>query len=138
MTNFCLQVKRCVQMSAVSPFLSSLHSLLPFLEVAPAHQAYLVRRLRQLSAGGAMGVYKWNCGDRADDGSDWSAKYPADAELVMHCVACYLDCRLPPVKGVVDGSVFSSIFYLKEGQDAASKAAAAIKPKVCHFQHLSL
>jgi hypothetical protein len=39
---------------------------------------------------------------------------PTDAELVMHCVACYLDSRLPPVKGIVDGRVFSTLYLYRQ------------------------
>ncbi len=89
----------------------SVHQLLPFLELTP-YQDYLVDRVRQLSTGGAMSAYKWNAGGSYNK-AEWNDKLPTDAELVMHCVASYLDSRLPPVKGVVDGRVFSTLYYFR-------------------------
>ncbi|CAB4068099.1 unnamed protein product [Lepeophtheirus salmonis] len=91
----------------------SLSSLVPFLEVS-TNQEYLVGRLRELCKGGAMGTYRWNGGGRFR-GTDWNDKFVTDAEIVMHCVACYLDSRLPPNYDYIegDGRAFSSIYYFK-------------------------
>ena len=48
-----------------------------------------------------------------DLGKEWTDKLPTDSELVMHSVACYLDARLPPIKGVIDGKTFSSLYFFK-------------------------
>ena len=72
----------------VSSSLSSLASILPYLEVS-TDQTYLVDRLRALSATGAMSGYRWSTG-----GKDWTDRLPSDSEIVMHCVATYMDTRL--------------------------------------------
>ena len=50
----------------VSSNLSSLPTLLPYLEVS-TDQTYLVARLRDLASTGAMSRYKWAAG-----GDNWS------------------------------------------------------------------
>merc|ERR1712173_455972 len=50
----------------VSSSLSSLTSLLPYLEVS-TDQTYLVARLRALSSTGAMSSYRWSAG-----GKEWT------------------------------------------------------------------
>ena len=92
----------------------SLDALLPFLEITN-QQEYLVKRLKELSEGGAMSDYKWNGGGRYK-GVVWSDKLPTDAEIVMNCVAAYLDGRMPKhyhYTSNVDGKPFSGIYFLK-------------------------
>ena len=72
----------------VSSSLSSLTSLLPYLEVS-SDQTYLVARLRALSSTGAMSSYRWSAG-----GKEWTDRLPSDSEIVMHCVTTYMDTRL--------------------------------------------
>ncbi len=92
---------------------SSLAKLLPFLEVS-VRQDYVVARLRALAAGGAISEYHWDGGGR-HKGAEWSADaLPNDSELLMHCVASYLDARLPPAKGVIDGRVFTTLYFSRE------------------------
>ena len=52
-------------------------------------QVYLVERLKQLATTGAMSRYRW-----ASGGEGWTDRLPSDSELVMHCLATYLDTRL--------------------------------------------
>lgn len=59
-----------------------------------------------------MSEFRWSAGGRFK-GSDWTDKWPSDSEIVMHCVACFFDSRLPPVKGIVDGRVFTSLYYFR-------------------------
>merc|ERR1719397_415667 len=68
--------------------LSSLTTLLPYLEVS-SDQTYLLDRLRALSVTGAMSGYRWSAG-----GEGWTDRLPSDSEIVMHCVATYMDTRL--------------------------------------------
>ena len=92
----------------------SLDALLPFLEIS-IQQEYLVKRLSELSEGGAMSEYKWNAGGRYK-GSEWCDKLPTDAEIVMNCVAAYLDVRMPThyhYTSNVDGKPFTGIYFLK-------------------------
>ena len=125
------KVKRCSQLAQVVHHIPHLHNLVPFLEITP-HQDYLVNRIKELATGGAMSEFRqghwicyvwhtvcdhlcycrWNGGGRFK-GTDWNEKLPTDSEIVMHCVACYFDSRLPPAKGVVDGRTFSSLYFFK-------------------------
>ncbi len=119
------KVKKASRLPHVFSAVPSLHKLLPFLELTP-HQDYLVDRVRQLARGGAMSEYRWSGGGR-HRGAEWAHErgLPADAELVMHCVAAYFDARLPPAEGVIDGRVFSTLHLFKE---AARGSAAAGSP----------
>ncbi|XP_063830920.1 transmembrane protein 209 [Ostrinia nubilalis] len=67
----------------------ALAPLLPFLEPFP-DQRYVVQRYRELAAGGCLSAYKWNGG-----GAGWDEARPADAELLLHALAAYLDAQLP-------------------------------------------
>ncbi len=101
----------------------TLPRLLSFLELCH-DQDYLVSRVRELACGGAMSGYRWNAGGKYK-GVEWSADrgLPTDAELLMHCVNCYFDARLPPVEGVIDGRVFSTLHFVKETPTVKSIAA---------------
>ena len=72
----------------MSSNLSSLSTLLPYLEVS-TDQTYLVKRLRDLAGTGAMSRFRWSAG-----GDNWSDRLPSDSEVVLHCVATYMDTRL--------------------------------------------
>jgi hypothetical protein len=92
----------------------SLNALMPYLELSN-QQEYLVKRLSDLSEGGAISEYKWNTGGR-HKGSEWSDKFPTDADIIMNCVAAYLDVRMPNhyhYTGNIDGKPFTGIYYLK-------------------------
>ena len=65
-----------------------LTALLPYLEVSP-DQSYLVSRVRMLAKTGALSLFRWNGG-----GDGWTERLPSDAELLVHCLACYFDARL--------------------------------------------
>ena len=115
------KVKKASQMGQILHHIPTLTRLTPFLELNP-NQEYLVKRIRELSSGGAMGEYRWNGG-----GPNWSPdKLPTDAELVMHCLVCYLDARLPPLKGVVDGKVFSTLYFSKDPKKLENEAGIKI------------
>jgi len=72
----------------VAQHIPHLANLLPFLEVCP-EQPYLVARLRQLAKTGAISLYRWNGG-----GEGWTERLPSDSEVLVHCLAAYLDSRL--------------------------------------------
>lgn len=80
-----------------------LSGLVPFLELAPAQQHYLVGRLRQLAKGGALSSYCWDKG-----GVGWTEQCPSDALLLVQLFALYLDSQLPPDPSQLEGRVFSS------------------------------
>ena len=65
-----------------------LTALLPYLEVS-SDQPYLLSRVRLLAKTGALSLFRWNGG-----GDGWSDRLPSDAELLVHCLACYFDARL--------------------------------------------
>ena len=52
-------------------------------------QTYLVTRLRELAGTGAMSRFRWSGG-----GDNWSDRLATDSEVVLHCVATYMDTRL--------------------------------------------
>lgn len=57
--------------------------LIPFLDMT-IHQDYLVHRLRELSAGGAISAYRWNGGSSNFNGKPWKDEYPTDT-AVSNC-----------------------------------------------------
>ena len=65
-----------------------LTALLPYLEVS-SDQPYLLSRVRLLAKTGALSLFRWNGG-----GDGWTDRLPSDAELLVHCLACYFDARL--------------------------------------------
>ena len=58
------------------------------------NQEYLVQRVRDLAATGALSRYRWDGG--GDYREQWSDKLPTDSEVIVHCLATYMDSRLPP------------------------------------------
>ena len=42
-----------------------------------------------LAKTGALSLFRWNGG-----GDGWTERLPSDAELLVHCLACYFDARL--------------------------------------------
>jgi len=82
------RLRKVSALPQVSSNLASLSALIPYLEVS-SDQVYLVSRLRQLSGTGAMSRYRWSSG-----GDNWTDLLPSDSEVVMHCLAAYLDTRL--------------------------------------------
>ncbi|TRY72008.1 hypothetical protein TCAL_05402 [Tigriopus californicus] len=105
------KLRKCSQMHQIVQSVPSLQYLIPYLDLSP-HQDYLVQRIKDLSEGGALSEFDWDEGGRFQ-GKNWSDKLPTDSELIMHCLVCYLDARLPPVKSVIDGKVFSSLYFFK-------------------------
>ncbi|KAF2357142.1 Cytochrome B561-related [Trinorchestia longiramus] len=94
--------KACLSSSQLSG-VRHISALVPFLERAPAHQHYLVSRLRQLASGGALSSYTWNKG-----GPGWSEYCPTDAVLMVQLLSFYLDSQLPVDPRESEGRVFSS------------------------------
>jgi len=82
------RLRKVALLPQVMASLPSLPTLIPYLEVS-SDQTYLVARLRDLAKTGAMSKYKWSSG-----GSGWTDRLPSDSELVMHCLATYMDSRL--------------------------------------------
>ena len=76
------------QISQVAQSVPHLTALLPYLEVS-SDQPYLLSRVRLLAKTGALSLFRWNGG-----GDGWSDRLPSDAELLVHCLACYFDARL--------------------------------------------
>lgn len=105
------KLRKCSQMHQIVQSVPALQYLIPYLDLTP-HQDYLVQRIKDLSEGGALSEFDWDEGGRFQ-GKNWSDKLPTDSELVMHCLVCYMDAQLPPVKSVIDGKVFSSLYFFK-------------------------
>jgi len=82
------RLRKVAALPQVKTSLPSLPTLLPYLEVC-TDQTYLVARLRDLAKTGAMSKYKWSSG-----GDGWTDRLPSDSELVLHCLATYMDSRL--------------------------------------------
>jgi len=82
------RLRKVSMLPQVITSLPSLPTLLPYLEVS-SDQTYLVARLRDLAKTGAMSKYKWSSG-----GAGWTDRLPSDSELVLHCLATYMDSRL--------------------------------------------
>ena len=76
------------QISQVAQSVPHLTALLPYLEVS-SDQPYLLSRVRLLAKTGALSLFRWNGG-----GDGWTDRLPSDAELLVHCLACYFDARL--------------------------------------------
>jgi len=82
------RLRKVAALPQVAQNLPHLAAILPYLEVCP-DQVYLVSRLRELAKTGALSLYRWNGG-----GEGWSERLPSDSELLLHCLASYLDARL--------------------------------------------
>jgi len=100
----------------VASAMPSLPTLLPYLEVCP-DQTYLVARLRALAKTGAISKYRWNSG-----GEGWTDRLPTDSELIIHCLATYMDSRLQTSAatrvGMHEGdsiTPFSGVHFFKHG-----------------------
>ncbi|XP_018010629.1 transmembrane protein 209 [Hyalella azteca] len=94
--------KACMSSTQLSS-VRHISALVPLLERAPAHQHYLVTRLRQFASGGALSSYSWDRG-----GPGWTEQCPADAILIVQLLAFYLDSQLPVDPRESEGRVFSS------------------------------
>jgi len=82
------RLRKVSMLPQVVSALPSLPTLLPYLEVCP-DQTYLVARLRALAKTGAISKYKWSSG-----GDGWTDRLPSDSEVILHCLATYMDSRL--------------------------------------------
>ncbi|KAK8728682.1 hypothetical protein OTU49_009089, partial [Cherax quadricarinatus] len=92
--------------------LKQLADVVPFLDVT-IHQDYLVHRLRELSAGGAISAYRWNGGSSTFNGKPWKEEYPTDTAILLHLFAMYMDRQLPPDIQQPEGRMFSSTHVIK-------------------------
>ncbi|XP_071535389.1 transmembrane protein 209 [Panulirus ornatus] len=92
--------------------LKQLADVFPFLDVT-VHQDYLVHRLRELSAGGAISAYRWNGGSSTFNGKPWKEEYPTDTAILLHLFAMYMDRQLPPDIQQPEGRMFSSTHIIK-------------------------
>jgi len=105
------RLRKVQTLPQVSTNLISLSALIPYLEVS-TDQTYLVARLRELASTGAMSKYRWSTG-----GEKWSDRLPSDSEIVMHCLATYMDTRLLSSAGDVGGNLasFTGRHFVKFG-----------------------
>ncbi|XP_001636404.2 transmembrane protein 209 isoform X2 [Nematostella vectensis] len=88
-----------------------LRAIIPYLE-ASTNQEYLVQRIRELSKGGCLGVYRWNSGGMFR-GKPWEQDLFADSQIVMHLFCTYMDSRLPADPRFPDGRTFTGLHFLK-------------------------
>jgi len=82
------RLRKVAALPQVAQSVPHLTALLPYLEVSP-DQSYLISRIRMLAKTGALSLFRWNGG-----GDGWTERLPSDAELLVHCLACYFDARL--------------------------------------------
>jgi len=82
------RLRKVAALPQVAQSVPHLTALLPYLEVSP-DQSYLISRVRLLAKTGALSLFRWNGG-----GDGWTERLPSDAELLVHCLACYFDARL--------------------------------------------
>ncbi|XP_045594860.2 transmembrane protein 209 [Procambarus clarkii] len=109
--------------------LKQLADVVPFLDVT-IHQDYLVHRLRELSAGGAISAYRWNRGSSTFNGKQWKEEYPTDTAILLHLFAMYMDRQLPPDIQQPEGRMFSSTHVIKAPEKP-------VKPTTRPLLHLS-
>lgn len=116
---FIQQLNQLIRLICIAENIPSVDALIPFLEVSQ-YQEYVVRRITELASGGAMSAYRWNSGGRFK-GEEWTDKFPTDAEIVMNCVASYLDMRMPSnyVANPVDGRPFTGTFFVRQSSAAS-------------------
>lgn len=50
------------------------------------HQDYLVHRLKELSAGGAISAFRWNGGSATFNSKPWKDEYPTDTVVIGLCI----------------------------------------------------
>lgn len=122
----------------------SLAAILPYLEVS-SDQVYLLARLRQLAKTGALSLYKWDGG-----GAGWSDRLPTDSEVIVHCLASYMDSRLltsttmrmaGPSNPQAEAKPFTGVTFFKHGEkpggvkeplpQGAGGTGAVVTPKAC-------
>ncbi|CAI8015266.1 Transmembrane protein 209 [Geodia barretti] len=94
-----------------APQVPTLHLVLPYLELT-SKQAYLVQRIRELSSGGCLSVYRWN-GGGAWNGRPWTQELPTDPQIVLHLLCVYLDSHLPLSPLFTNGRPFTSHYLIK-------------------------
>ena len=87
-------------------------------------------RLRQLSGTGAMSRFRWSSG-----GDNWSdGLLPTDSEVVMHCLASYLDTRLLTTAGDQgqhgNTTSFTGRHFVKFGDKLRSRTVTEAAPVV--------
>ncbi|ESO02150.1 hypothetical protein HELRODRAFT_188596 [Helobdella robusta] len=87
--------------------LPHLSNILPFLEIS-SNQEYVVQRVKELNSGGGLSCFKWNGGGEMRGGRRWEEILPTDSALLMHCLCCYLDMRLPSHPTFSDGKPFTN------------------------------
>ncbi|XP_066922289.1 transmembrane protein 209-like isoform X1 [Clytia hemisphaerica] len=91
--------------------LPSLATIIPYLSVS-TNQEYLVARLKELSTGGCLRLYKWDNGGNYK-GKPWNSDLPTDAEIIIHLFCTYLDTHLPSNPRYADGKSFSGLHFIK-------------------------
>lgn len=119
------RLKKVASLPQVEVHIPSLPALIPYLEVCH-NQEYLVQRIRDLAETGALSRYKWNAGGDYRDSNgkvvDWTDKMPTDSEVIVHCLASYMDSRLPPSSHTLlhhsqqETKAFSGTHFYKHGE----------------------
>jgi len=108
--------------STKSQHLPSLTSLLPYLNVT-TNQEYLVARLKELSNGGCLRLYKWNEGGQYNN-KPWNNDLPTDAQIMCHLLCTYMDTHLPSNPRHNEGKSFTGLHFLKTPQKPVNKKSA--------------
>jgi len=107
--------------------LPSLPSIIPYLTVT-TNQEYLVSRLKELSTGGCLRLYRWDSGG-AYKGKAWNSDLPADAQIISHLFCAYMDTHLPSNPRYPEGKSFTGLHFLKTPSKPSDK-----KSPLCMYQ----
>jgi len=102
--------------------LPSLPSVIPYLTVS-TNQEYLVSRLKELSTGGCLRLFRWDSGG-AYKHKAWNSDLPADAQIICHLFCAYMDTHLPSNPRYPDGKSFTGLHFLKTPLKPSDKKSA--------------
>lgn len=107
--------------------LPSLQSVIPYLSLS-TNQEYLEARLKELSTGGCLRLYRWDSGGTYK-GKAWNTDLPSDAQIVNHLFCAYMDTHLPSNPRYSEGKSFTGLHFLKTPAKPSDK-----KSPLCLYQ----
>jgi hypothetical protein len=90
--------------------LPTLQMILSYLEVS-SYQDYVYQRIIEIGSDSCLKQFKWN-GGGLWNGREWNIDLPSDAQIVIHCLCCYLDANLVPLPLLTD-KTFSQLHFMK-------------------------
>lgn len=84
------------------------------------NQEYLVNRIGELASGSCVGSFRWESGGKYKN-SQWNKELPTDSQIVMHCIATYLDSHLPRNPMYPEGRTFTTQYFVQTPSKADTK-----------------